>query len=109
MAITVTPLSAAVSGGLGTIGGRKVWIGVVALDSSYPTGGWTVDPTLFGMVQIDQILFAAMSPVSTSLVRFTPAAGGTGKVQAFVATTGAETANATNFSANSVACIVIGV
>ncbi len=33
----------------GVIGDRRLWIGDITLDTSYPTGGYSLSPSLFGM------------------------------------------------------------
>lgn len=54
MALTLFPLNTTVNGGLDSVAGRKFYIGFVQTDNNYPVGGYPVDPTLFGMTQIDQ-------------------------------------------------------
>lgn len=108
MALTIAPLSPAVAGGLGTLGGRKVWIGFLQPDNSYPTGGYVFSPTLVGMAQIDQI-FSGVLTAGNVLAEYIPVAGATGTLKFFVPTTGAEVANTTDLSAAKAPVIVVGV
>ncbi|MGH7744115.1 MAG: hypothetical protein ACREQ5_04750 [Candidatus Dormibacteria bacterium] len=98
MALTFFPFSGSTSAGLGNIGSRKVAVGYLIGDASYPTGGYTLDPTEVGMSFIDQMYCGVGFQVNQAM-RFTPVAGGGGKVQAFTPASGVELANATNTTA----------
>jgi hypothetical protein len=108
MALGLSPLSPATAGGLGSLGGRKVWVGYIVFDSSYPSGGYVADPTLFGMAQIDQVLSGVLSSLN-QVCKYTPAAGGVGKFQVFTASTGVELVNTTNLSGATAPVIVFGI
>jgi hypothetical protein len=98
MAITVTPLV-----GRRTEGSRRRWNGVLTLDNSYPTGGYTLPASLFKLDQVEAVL--VMSTLGGK-----PAAWNstTSKLQVFSAV-GTEVSNGTDLHTEQVTVEVIGV
>lgn len=119
MALTLFGTSATKGGDLALFDGRKAFVGVVQGDSSYPTGGYPVDPTLFGMAMIDQIYGGSVS--GSFMISFAPAAaagplgsspnttGPVDKVKVINYTTDAEIANATSLAGVIFELLVIGI
>lgn len=89
-----------------TVGARRVWLGTLAGDASYPTGGYTLDPNLIGLDRVAFILApAGMVPGGTAVYWVWNAT--TSKLQAF-APAGTEKANTTNLSAVLATVLVVG-
>lgn len=77
----------------------------ITFDSSYPTGGEVLSPSLFGLQQIDSVT----SGVSLVGKLVTPVfASGVWKLKVYVSSTDTEVANTTNLSADSVVLTVRG-
>lgn len=79
----------------------KIWVGSILGDASYPTGGYTMTPSIFGMTAVHGFISGTASNSNTVV-------NNAGKLQFFVSSTGAEVANTTNLSAVSAEVIVIG-
>lgn len=87
-----------------SIANRKVGFVSIALDASYPTGGYTVDPSLFSMNFITFIQAPATPDGSGRYLQWNL---NTRKLQAFT-NAGAEVANATNLAAVTLPVVVVG-
>jgi len=93
MALTSTILGQAVPGNL-----RRVRI-VVTGDSSYPTGGYSITPALFGLQYLGHAV--CTGPVAGSAVAADAALNQTTNKLLFLAPAGTEVTAATNVSAIS--------
>ncbi|MGH7743917.1 MAG: hypothetical protein ACREQ5_03740 [Candidatus Dormibacteria bacterium] len=80
----------------------KVWDGSITGGNSYTTGGFVLAASLFGMTQI--LSFVSCSASNSNLT-----VNNAGKLQFFVATTGAEVASTTDLSAVTVEIHVVGI
>lgn len=110
MAVKIFAHSHSRGGDIDDYADRSAFVGYVQGDTSYPTGGYSVDPTMFGMTLIDQVLGGAVG--NTMLVGAPAAVTGLQtsnfKLKVIVPATGAEVVNGTNLSANNYPCFVIG-
>lgn len=86
-------------------GDKRVVLGTVTFDSSYPTGGEAVSASTFGLVSIDAVVVLGTRGVVTWSPWYNPA---TGKLVAQVTADGTQVANTTDLSTLVADVLVIG-
>lgn len=112
MALTVVPVSGSVttSGRNDSVGDgtRRTSFHRLVLDASYPTNGYPYDPKSFGFQGVVGAIFLSPRSVAATVTTRFEYDYVNKKVKAFVTSTGAEVANATNLSTVSIDAFVVG-
>lgn len=87
-------------------GDKRVYIGPITFDNSYPTGGEPVTPSLFGFAQsLDAVIVLGSRAVQTWTTWYNPA---TGKLVAQITATGIEVVDTTDLSTAVFDVLAIG-
>ena len=85
-------------------GDRRVWVGTITFDSSYPTGGEAIVPGDFGFSEINHVI---VGPNDAAASRIAAWDRTNSKIKLFTALS-TEAANASNQSTISMPLVVIG-